>query len=63
MKTLIYYGKAKCKQIDNQLFITDLKDYIISETARKQTKNMVFMPDNGPKLASISPKKQRKQGK
>lgn len=41
----------------------DLKDYIISETARRQTKNMVFMLDNEPYLALISPKKQRKQGK
>ena len=55
--------KQNAYKLTISLFITDLKDYIISETARKQTKNMVFMPDNRPKLASISPKKQRKQGK
>ena len=55
--------KQNANKLTISLFITDLKDCIISETARKQTKNMVFMPDNRPKLASISPKKQRKQGK
>lgn len=55
--------KQNANKLTISLFITDLKDCIISKTARKPTKKMVLMFDNGPKLARISPKKQRKQGK
>jgi len=38
------------------LFIIELKNYIVSKTARKQTKNMLFSLDKEPDLALISPK-------
>jgi hypothetical protein len=38
------------------LFIIELKNYIVSKTARKQTKNMLFTLDKEPDLALISPK-------